>query len=257
MLPWRIEEEPELMRFFLDFAKRSHSAVILGSQEHVPVEKGVQYYNSAYYLDNSGRVAGRYRKQFLAPIGEYVPFKDWMPLLPKFFGLFTPYGTSGFNHGNESGIFELGGRKFGILICFEISAPELVRKLKSSGADFVVTISNDAWFEDSAELDLAREQALIRAVESRIGIVRTVNGGISSFIDPVGRARDLEAGGARKMVEGRMFGSIAYTNSGSTYAEIGDVFAAILGFIVILTLVYLLYKRWKRKSADCGREGQK
>jgi apolipoprotein N-acyltransferase len=256
ILPWALEEEPELARFFSDFAKRARAALLLGSQERVITETGIEYYNAAYYLDNRGRIAGRYRKSFLAPIGEYVPFKDWLPFLPKFFGLFTPYGTSGFAQGREQGVFDLAGRRFGVLICFEISAPELVRRLKCAGADFVVTISNDAWFEDGAELDMSRAQTIVRAVESRVGVVRAVNGGISSFIDPAGRARDFEAAGKKKMVEGRLFGNVSFTESRSVYALIGDAFAALLSAVTAFALVCSFLARRKTGTGPAGGAGQ-
>jgi apolipoprotein N-acyltransferase len=228
MLSWSLTSEPWLMSFFSDFARKNNVAFLLGTWETVIENNSCKGYNVAQYFDQSGRMKGTYRKMFLVPVGEYIPLVGVLPLFPKLFGYLTPYGTSGFSCGRELTVFEWNSHKFAGLICFEISAPDLVRRARKLGCRFLVNLSNDAWFKDSAELDLAREQGIIRAVESRIGVVRVVNAGISSFIDPAGRAVDLtDSRGRRKEVEGYLIRSVSYTTSPSVYAAVGDVFALL------------------------------
>src|SRR6185436_9141029 len=75
---------------------------------------------------------------------------------------------------------------FGVLICYEDTDSELARRLRRDGADFLVNISNDAWFGLS-ELDQHFVAARFRAIENRVGVVRSGNNGITGVIDPLGR----------------------------------------------------------------------
>jgi apolipoprotein N-acyltransferase len=104
--------------------------------------------------------------------------------------------------------FELPSRdgktyRFASPICFEDTLADAVRDLVrdpadgSKRVDFLVNLSNDGWFEGSAEVDMHQAIACFRAVENRVGLVRSTNTGISAFIDPSGRV------GTKVLVDGR------------------------------------------------------
>lgn len=249
MVPWRVESEPWLTGYLSNMAARTGRAVFVGSQELRLDEHSIYGYNSAYFFDRSGRMAGRYRKTFLVPIGEYIPLVGVLPVFPKLFSFFTPYGVSGFHSGDNLTVFDLDDRKFGCLICFEVSAADLVRELKRDGCDFILNLSNDAWFRTSAELDMSRAQGIIRAVESRIAVVRVVNAGITSFIDPLGRAEDLVVGGKTKQVSGHLAREVPVTSCGSIYARVGDLFSILVLFFASALAVWAAARRARgRKS---------
>ena len=162
-------------------------------------------------------------------------------MLPRMLGYMTSYGITGFTPGEALPSFELNGSVFGVCICYEISVPRIARRFKAGGCDFMLTISNDAWFKDSAELDFSHDQAVMRAIESRIGVARVVNGGITSFVDPLGRVEILERNGRQKMVEGTLTGRVKSTEAVSVYARVGDVFAVLATAFSIFCLAWSLF----------------
>ncbi|MCZ6691628.1 MAG: apolipoprotein N-acyltransferase [Planctomycetota bacterium] len=185
--------------------------------------------NSAYLFSPDGTILGRYDKIDLVPLGETIPFHKAWPALGKFISKnFLPEGFGSLEPGERVEIFELGRHKFAVSICYEISFPNLAREARAGGADFIVSISNDAWFEDGAELDLAKDQAIFRAVENRIGIARAANTGISSFVDPIGRSRIFTDRGKRKQVAGVLARRITTSSSTTVYTKIGDLFAWLM-----------------------------
>src|SRR5262245_51678093 len=89
-------------------------------------------------------------------------------------------------------------RNFGFAapICFEDLMPAIGRAFSVSPgggkrADFLLSISNDGWFNHSAAVPQHLAVCAFRAVENRVGIARSVNSSCSGFIDPCGRMHDL------------------------------------------------------------------
>jgi apolipoprotein N-acyltransferase len=162
--------------------------------------------NSAFLVDSLA-TSTRYDKRRLVPFVERVPmprsgrFGDGLAgrLGGQFAGRFGglepgrdgPVVRRGAAGGDAAG----GDVGFGVLICFESTFAGLSRDYRRAGADFLVNITNDAWF--SRDGPLGRTSALwqhpahmtLRAVENRMGVARSANMGISMFIDPLGRSR--------------------------------------------------------------------
>src|SRR5204863_4723810 len=119
--------------------------------------------------------------------------------------------------------------RFGVLICYEDTDSELARRLRRDGADFVINISNDAWFGLS-ELDQHFVAARYRAIENRVGVVRSGNNGISGLIDPLGRAEVLLG----KNAIGSASGDLWVTDSHSLYTQYGDWPAAVVSLVLVV-----------------------
>ncbi len=102
-------------------------------------------------------------------------------------------GVSDFRRGDDPKVFTLplsGENKnaqFGVSICFEITFPYLTRQPVKNGAQFLVNITNDAWFGRSAASYQHMDMAVMRAVENRTPIVRAANTGISGIVDATGK----------------------------------------------------------------------
>jgi apolipoprotein N-acyltransferase len=140
------------------------------------------FYNSSVLLEADGSVAGHYDKVHLAPFGEYVPLGDLIPFVAKVvpaIGDITP--------GRESVIFDAAGRAFGPLICFEVLFPGMALDLAAMDADFLVVITNLAWFGESTAIAQEAEIARFRAIEARLPLVHSANTGDSGVFDPWGR----------------------------------------------------------------------
>jgi apolipoprotein N-acyltransferase len=166
---------------------------LLGLNSLIPGPNGqLRRHNSALLIDEQGRGLGRYDKIHCVPFGEYVPFRDWLPIMNRL----APYD---FDYsvwpGQSSTRFPLRVPDqrftFGVLICYEDSDPALARPYAGGDdqppADFIVNISNDGWFDGTSEHDQHLAICRFRAVESRRSVARSVNMGISALIDSNGR----------------------------------------------------------------------
>ncbi len=172
--------------------------------------------NSAYLLGPAGQEIGRYDKTHLLPFGEYVPLGSLLFFVRKMvpvIGEFTP--------GAQAKTFDVGSEgSFGVLICFEAIFPRVVRRIR--GARFLVNITNDAWFGETAASEQHLSMVAMRAVEFRLPIVRAANTGISAFIDATGAIRKrsplFREWTAADVVRLKKGGP-------SVYARVGDAFA--------------------------------
>jgi apolipoprotein N-acyltransferase len=142
------------------------------------------YYNAALLTDPQGVVGGvpPYRKHFLVPIVERVPFvnPDWFRGVDYF---------GGFGRGTSEAPFHLPFGGVGVLICYESIFPQLARDYAAQHARLLVNITNDAWFQRSNAPYQHFAHLTFRAIENRLPIVRSANTGISGWIDPLGRVR--------------------------------------------------------------------
>jgi apolipoprotein N-acyltransferase len=163
-------------------ALASHTPILTGGP-HAEFHGGgaYDYYNAAFYFDTSGRWRpyAVYEKHYLVPIVERVPFVPprWLNL--KWFG--------GFGIGRATPLYPSRVGRFGVLICYESAFEDLARRYRGAGADFLVNITNDAWYGRTAGPYQHASHLVLRAIETRTGIARAGNDGISEFVDPLGR----------------------------------------------------------------------
>lgn len=145
---------------------------------------GLQQLNRVYLVDGTGREHGVYDKMQLVPFGEYVPFSGVLFFVSQ---MVTAVGQLG--AGVVPTVFEIPGGRFGALICYEGIFPALTRLFVNDGADFLVNVTNDAWYGDTSAPYQHLAQAAFRTVENRVPMVRAANTGISAIIDSDGRIR--------------------------------------------------------------------
>jgi apolipoprotein N-acyltransferase len=167
-------------------------------------------FNAAFLVNPEGRFAAVYHKQKLVVFGEYIPLVRWLP----FIKWFTPI-TGSFASGERPVPFELERRpparpesnadfpnagsetgapnrvKTSTLICFEDMFPELAREYVEDDTDFLVNLTNDGWFGDSAEQWQHMAGGVFRAVENGVPLVRCCNNGVTCWIDATGRVREI------------------------------------------------------------------
>jgi apolipoprotein N-acyltransferase len=143
-------------------------------------------YNSLLAVDDEGRVAGFYDKIHLVPLGEYLPFQDFLESL----GMMQLTGVrGGFSVGTGSRLLDVEGMPVARpLICYEIIFPDEIAG-RGMRPEWLLNITNDAWFGSSAGPYQHFHQAQVRAVERGLPVVRAANTGISAVIDPYGRVR--------------------------------------------------------------------
>jgi len=138
------------------------------------------YYNAAFFYDSTGdRTAYPvYHKHYLVPIVERVPFVP-----PRWFHL---HWFGGFGKGRGLPLYPTAVGRFGVLICYESIFADLARDYRRRRADFLVNITNDAWYGRTAGPYQHLTHLVMRAIETRMGIARAANSGISATVDPLG-----------------------------------------------------------------------
>src|SRR5262245_7807137 len=181
--------------FFQEAGPRRDEMLALASEAGVPIlfgspafrqtESGrLQQLNRVYLVDGHGRELGTYDKMQLVPFGEYVPFSGVLFFVSQ---VVTAIGQLG--AGIVPTVFQLPEGRFGALICYEGIFPALTRRFVASGADFLVNVTNDAWYGNTSAPYQHLAQAAFRTVENRVPMVRAANTGISAVIDADGQIR--------------------------------------------------------------------
>lgn len=172
--------------YILLLAKHIGRPVLFGASrwEFEPGKEFPARYNSAV-LVTSEKIGRHYDKMHLVMFGEYIPFSEYLPENLPFRSL-CPDSRAGKN----VTIFTLeNGSTVLANICFESSAPQMIRKQCNNGEtvpDFLVNLSNDGWFMFSSQIDLHLATHVFRAVENRRSYLFATNGGFSGWIDANG-----------------------------------------------------------------------
>jgi apolipoprotein N-acyltransferase len=148
------------------------------------------YFNAAFLAGPDGclRFNEIYHKQKLVMFGEYIPWVNWLPLVKWF----TPI-TGGYTPGNSAVTFDFENlhATASPLICYEDLFPQIGRKAASGGPDFLINLTNDGWFGQSAEQWQHEMGAIFRAVENGIPLIRCCNNGVTCWINAHGRPREI------------------------------------------------------------------
>jgi apolipoprotein N-acyltransferase len=187
-LPYFLTERPQWQAQISQLVRDSHTPILTGGL-HVRFESEGHYqtYNAAFLFDSTGAWATHpvYLKHYLVPVVERVPFVPvrWFRALP---GLSRWSG--GFGRGTELPVYETSLGRFGVIICYESTFEDLPRRYRAEGTDFLVNITNDAWYGRTAATYQHVSHLVLRAIETRMGIARAANSGISELVDPLGHA---------------------------------------------------------------------
>lgn len=228
-----------LQKKVMALAQTADRALLFGSPHYEQEGATVAYMNSAYLLEPSGAVAGRYDKVHLVPYGEYVPLKRLFPFIGKLVA-----GIGDFRSGSDFVPLVSGKRRLGVFICYEGIFPEAARAYKKRGADLLVNITNDAWFGKTSAPYQHLSMTVFRAVETRLYLVRAANTGISAIIAPTGAISSRTAIFTRTVLRGE----VKYIDKKTFYAAYGDIFAYIC-FIMLIAYGIII----RRRTRHAGR----
>ena len=176
-------------------------------------------YNCVYFISGTGRLS-RYDKHRLLPYAETSPFID---LLDAY------YSAPGeFKEGRTPVTVETPEGLAGASVCMEILYPDFIRRSVKDGGAYLVNVSNDSWFSDSAMPYIHLNAARLRAIENRRYLLRASNSGISAIISPTGQITAQSRLFARERVDGEFIRMDAM----SIYTRFGNL--VLYGAILIL-----------------------
>ena len=156
--------------------------LLTGAERGEPVEgRPVKFWNSLDVLDDKGAIIATYDKTHLVPMGEYVPFRDILPVekvVPS---------IGDFSRGTGPRTLDLPGLPpVSPLICYEAIFPGVVIDPEHR-PKWLLNVTNDAWYGRSVGPYQHAEIARTRAVEEGLPLVRAANNGISEVVDAYGR----------------------------------------------------------------------
>lgn len=243
--PDSINKSPTIYKDMVQLALKAKSYLLFGSarrqkfREHRSKES--KYANSAFLINVAdGKIdKQRYDKIRLFPFGEYLPYKDTIP-----WAAINVPGRRGYVPGKEFTVFKLSNYLFAVTICWENIFPQQPRQFVKRGAQFIVNITNEAWFGKSAAPYQFLSMNVFRAVENRVPLIRCANTGISCFIDQYGRVFDRirDDQGHDIFVEGTLTRNIQIAPWKTFYTTYGDIFVYLSIFLSVLVLIYSLLK---------------
>ena len=172
-----------------DFIKRiTESAscpLLIGTVEDYYGGDGPQAFNSAVFLTRDISAAApeiqKHRKMHLVPFGEFLPLR---PILGPIVGGLI---AADVDPGKDAVVMDTPVGKLGTLICFEDTNGALTRRFTIGGARLLVNLTNDGWFLRTAGPETHLANAVFRAVENRIPLLRCTNTGVSCLVETTGR----------------------------------------------------------------------
>ncbi|MEO7331500.1 MAG: apolipoprotein N-acyltransferase [Minicystis sp.] len=192
-------------------------------------------FNSAMLITPDGAMSAPADKLQLLWFGEMVPGGAYFPWLRRLF-----QKSGGLIPGTEPRALVLPRNdapalRMAVLNCYEDTLAPVGRTLVNAlGPNLLVNITNDAWFQDTAESELHARLATMRAIELRLDLVRAVNLGVASWVDAAGVVRARYAGTAPEVL---MATPVLRDETRTIYARLGDtplrlLFAAAIAFYV-------------------------
>jgi apolipoprotein N-acyltransferase len=226
-VPGSVEADAGLRERLAALARETRATLVVGGVGVEPADGGFRFYDSAFLVEPSGRLADRYDKAHLVPFGEYVPLRG---LLGRFASaLARGIAPDDVSAGPGPRPLAVGGGAgdavpAGVPICYELLFPDLMRRFVAGGAEVLFAITNDAWYGRTGAPYQFLAITALRSAENRVWTARAANTGVSAFIDHRGRVRERTGIFER----GLLVADVPLRPppaGGSFYTRHGDVFA--------------------------------
>ena len=139
------------------------------------------YHNSLIALNKSAEQIYQFDKFHLVPFGEYVPFQSYIPIQ-------SVTSFTGFVEGHGPETAKVGSiPPFSPLVCYEVIFSGEVTIDNPQRPEWIVNVTNDAWYGISPGPFQHMAHAVYRAIEEGLPVVRSANTGFSTVVDPYGR----------------------------------------------------------------------
>ena len=216
--------EPNLVKKMVEVIGSSSSRIATGILRR---DKTGHLYNSVLFFDRGGQMQQMYDKQHLVPFGEYVPGRG-LPFVDVI------AGSVDIKQGQAAQpviVPDIGSLR--VLICYEIIFPDFIAA-DSYRPDLLLTLSNDAWFGQTAGPHQHFAQARMRAIEEGIPVFRVANTGITGAFDSYGRVLARSQLGVATVIEVPVPPAL----EGTVYSQLRIISP------IIFVLIYLFMSLW-------------
>ena len=242
-VPFLLRREPALAGRLAGLVAETGVPMLIGSPDLA--EDGL-FYNAAFLVGTDRRIHGRYDKRHLVPFGEYVPLKALFFFVDR-----LAVGIGDFGRGRAASVLTADRARFGVMICYEAIFPGEVREFVAGGAEFLVNITNDAWFGRSGAPYQHLAMAAMRAVENGVFLVRAANTGVTAVVAPTGEILAETPLFTRAAITG----SIRLRQGMTPYTRYGDVFAWTC-LLFLLGYALRLGVAWRRGRSATRMPGE-
>jgi apolipoprotein N-acyltransferase len=192
-VPNLLRYDPWILGAVTNLATRHHVWMIIGADDAEPKAQAdapdaADYFNASFLVDPQGQLRARYCKRQLVVFGEYLPLQPWL----FFLKWFTPV-RDGFTAGQQPANFIIDKPECvcSVLICFEDTFAGLARQSARLGLDFLVNLTNNGWFGESAAQWQHAANAIFRAIENDCPVVRCSNNGLTCWVDRWGQMHQV------------------------------------------------------------------
>ena len=204
------------------------------------------YYNSAL-LFNASAQTQQYDKIHMIPFAERVPLVEWRAALAAL-GVASG-GVGAYGLGDRETLFEVGEHRFGSLICYESLFGDHARRLVKKGAGFLVVLSQDGWWGESAGYKQHLALSRLRSVETRRTLVMSAVTGESGLVHPDGSTTSL----AGWMDQTASMASVPSLSARTYYTQHGDWvgrYGLFISTAILLAwlMVLLFFPDWRAPS---------
>lgn len=228
----------------LDMAHTLNKPMLIGAlanhEPRNPSRDGYEpkFFNSAFQFDKKGEILDYYDKVHRVPFGEYTPFGDRLPWLCEMIGMGRDLYP-----GRDFHVFTLPkGALAGVNICFEDTFPGISRQFVRNGANMLITITNDSWYNRSCGAQQHANNMVFRAVENRRPFMRVGNNSHTYFVTPNGRClgQIKDPTNDSPFYRGYQAYDVPVMDWGTSfYTQYGDLFSYCCGAITLASVIFL------------------
>ena len=233
--PFNVAESKKALEVIGGLPAKNGFAII-GTPIRTPnADRGYDYANGLLAIDSKGQITARYDKTHLVPFGEFMPLAAYLP-----FDKLVP-GRGSFLAGPGPATMQLGSLpSFSPLICYEVIFPGSVTA--SERPAFLLNITNDAWYGQSAGPHQHLAISRMRAIEEGLPLIRVANTGISAAFD----ANGVEIARIPLEQAASIDVKLPPPNPPTLYAQYGDT---LYGLLLVFSLALAFFFRRREQSA--------
>ncbi len=180
----RAINHPDTLQLMRDTLQRYPRAAYLSTgilRSDTAADGAARYYNSLVTYDRQMNAITVYNKSHLVPFGEYMPYRQYIPLTAL-------SGFEGFEAGAGPETQSIDNLlKISPQVCYEVIFPGASVNGNEAPPDLIINVTNDGWYGDSAGPRQHLAMGRFRAIEEAVPLARSANTGISGVFDAYGR----------------------------------------------------------------------